>query len=62
MNDEIGYLVDFYANEIADKIIYLIDNPAELNTKARLAKKFIKENHTVEHFSKYLMETYDKFK
>jgi len=62
VTDEIGYRVNFNANEIADKIIYLIDNPAELITKAKLASKFIKENHTVEHFSKYLMETYDKFK
>lgn len=48
LNNKTGFLVDFDPREIADKIIYLLNNPEEARDMGRVGRKWIEENWTWE--------------
>jgi glycosyltransferase involved in cell wall biosynthesis len=56
-----GFLVGFDPVEIAEKIEYVIDNPVERSIMADNAKDFVIQNHTIERFTKYILNIYNKF-
>jgi glycosyltransferase involved in cell wall biosynthesis len=55
-----GFLVGFDPTEIADKIEYIIDHPAESSKMAINAKEFVMKNHTIEKFTMYILNIYSK--
>ncbi len=46
LDGKTGYLVDFEPNEIAEKIIYLINHPKEASKMGQNGRKWIEENWT----------------
>jgi glycosyltransferase involved in cell wall biosynthesis len=56
-----GFLVGFNKDEIAEKIEYIIDNPEEYRMMADNAREFVIKNHTIEKFTEYILNIYDKF-
>ena len=45
-NKETGFLIDFNAKEIAEKIIYLLENPVIREEIGKNGRKWIEENWT----------------
>lgn len=61
INGETGYLVDFNSQEIAERIMYLLDNPTEAVRMGKAGRKWVEERWTWEKQIKQLEQLLTEF-